>query len=115
MPHILLTNDDGIHAEGVRVLAGAFAGFADVSIVAPSREQSGTAQALTLRQPIICNQVGERDRHRHRAEIKRAGAAFARPAARPRTRHDAADGIAQLGHTARRQREGLSAPCRPGN
>jgi 5'-nucleotidase len=61
MAHILLTNDDGIHAEGLRVLAGAFAGFADVSIVAPSREQSGTAQALTLRQPIICNQVGERE------------------------------------------------------
>jgi 5'-nucleotidase len=60
MTHILLTNDDGIHAEGLRVLAGAF-GFADVSIVAPSREQSGTAQALTLRQPIICNQVGERE------------------------------------------------------
>src|SRR5277367_2575742 len=61
MPHILLTNDDGIHAEGLRVLAAAFEGFATVSIVAPSREQSGTAQALTLRQPIICNQVGERE------------------------------------------------------
>ena len=61
MPHILLTNDDGIHAEGLRVLAATLAGFADVSIVAPSREQSGTAQALTLRQPIICNQVGERE------------------------------------------------------
>ncbi|HEY2548859.1 MAG TPA: 5'/3'-nucleotidase SurE [Candidatus Acidoferrum sp.] len=61
MKHILLTNDDGIHAEGLRVLAAAFEGFATVSIVAPSREQSGTAQALTLRQPIICNQVAERE------------------------------------------------------
>jgi 5'-nucleotidase len=61
MPHILLTNDDGIHAEGLRVLAAAFAGFADVSIVAPSSEQSGKAQSLTLRQPIICNPVGERE------------------------------------------------------
>jgi 5'-nucleotidase len=61
MPHILLTNDDGIHAEGLRVLAAAFAGFADVSIVAPSREQSGTAQSLTLRQPIICHAVAERE------------------------------------------------------
>lgn len=59
--HILLTNDDGIHAEGLRVLAGAFAGFATVSIVAPSREQSGTAQSLTLRQPIICHPVTERE------------------------------------------------------
>ena len=61
MPHILLTNDDGIHAEGLRVLAAAFAGFADVSIVAPSSEQSGKAQSLTLRQPIICHPVAERE------------------------------------------------------
>ncbi|MGA2097624.1 MAG: 5'/3'-nucleotidase SurE [Candidatus Acidiferrum sp.] len=61
MKHVLLTNDDGIHAEGLRVLAAAFAGFADVSIVAPSTEQSGKAQSLTLRQPIVCNQFGERE------------------------------------------------------
>jgi 5'-nucleotidase len=61
MKHILLTNDDGIHAEGLRVLAAAFEGFASVSIVAPSREQSGTAQSLTLRQPIICHPAGERE------------------------------------------------------
>jgi 5'-nucleotidase len=61
MPHILLTNDDGYQAEGLRALAEALAGFATVSIVAPSREQSGTAQSLTLRQPIVCNQVGERE------------------------------------------------------
>jgi 5'-nucleotidase len=61
MPHILLTNDDGIQAEGLRVLAAALEGFATVSIVAPSREQSGTAQSLTLRQPIICNPVAERE------------------------------------------------------
>src|SRR4029077_6342093 len=61
MKHILLTNDDGIHAEGLRVLAVAFEGFATVSIVAPSREQSGTAQSLTLRQPIICHPVAERE------------------------------------------------------
>jgi 5'-nucleotidase len=61
MTHILLTNDDGIHAEGLRVLAAAFAGFADVSIVAPSSEQSGKAQSLTLRQPIVCHPVAERE------------------------------------------------------
>ena len=37
------------------------AGFVTISIVAPHREQSGTAQSLTLRQPIICNKVGERE------------------------------------------------------
>src|SRR6266849_2242323 len=61
MPHILLTNDDGYQAEGLRALAAALEGFATVSIVAPSREQSGTAQSLTLRQPIVCNQIAERE------------------------------------------------------
>lgn len=60
MFHILLTNDDGIQARGLNALAEELADFATVSIVAPSREQSGTAQALTLRQPIICHQEGER-------------------------------------------------------
>jgi len=60
MKNILLTNDDGIQARGLNALAEELADFATVSIVAPSREQSGTAQALTLRQPIICHQEGER-------------------------------------------------------
>jgi 5'-nucleotidase len=61
MPHILLTNDDGYQAEGLRALAAALEGFATVSIVAPSREQSGAAQSLTLRQPIVCHAISERE------------------------------------------------------
>jgi 5'-nucleotidase len=61
MPHILLTNDDGIHAAGLRALAAGLDGFAKLSIVAPSQEQSGAAQSLTLRQPIICHELGERE------------------------------------------------------
>lgn len=61
MPHILLTNDDGYQAEGLRTLAKALEDLATVSIVAPSKEQSGTAQSLTLRQPIVCNQIAERE------------------------------------------------------
>lgn len=61
MPHILLTNDDGYQAEGLRALAEVLRDFAEVSIVAPSREQSGAAQSLTLRTPIVCNAVGERE------------------------------------------------------
>jgi 5'-nucleotidase len=59
--HILLTNDDGYEAPGLRALAAEFAEFATVSIVAPSREQSGAAQSLTLRQPIVCHSVAERE------------------------------------------------------
>src|SRR5260370_2917871 len=61
MPHILLTNDDGYEAEGLRALAAGLEGFATVSIVAPSREQSVTAQSLTLRQPIVCNKIAGRE------------------------------------------------------
>jgi 5'-nucleotidase len=61
MRHVLLTNDDGYQAEGLRAVAEQLADFAKVSIVAPSREQSGTAQSLTLRQPIVCNRIAERE------------------------------------------------------
>ena len=60
MPNILLTNDDGYSAPGLSALAAALEDLATVSIVAPSSEKSGTAQSLTLRQPIVAQQVGER-------------------------------------------------------
>ena len=60
MPKILLTNDDGYGAAGLCALAEAFADFAEVTIVAPSSEKSGAAQSLTLRQPIVAQQVAER-------------------------------------------------------
>ncbi len=58
---ILITNDDGIHAEGLRALAEALAGLGRISIVAPNRERSAAAQSLTLRQPIVCEQRGENE------------------------------------------------------
>ena len=61
MPHILLTNDDGYQAEGLRAVAKELADFATISIAAPSREQSGAAQSLTLRQPIVCHPIRERE------------------------------------------------------
>ncbi len=60
-PHILITNDDGIHAAGLRALVEAVKDLGTVSIVAPSQERSGAAQSLTLRQPIFCEQVAERE------------------------------------------------------
>ena len=61
MPHILITNDDGIHAAGLRALVEGLAGFATVSVVAPSQERSATAQSITVRQPIFCEQIAERE------------------------------------------------------
>ncbi len=60
MAHILLTNDDGYGAEGLRALAEALEDFATVSVVAPFAEQSGTAQSLTLRRPIVVHSKSPR-------------------------------------------------------
>lgn len=61
MPHILITNDDGIFAPGLRALVDALQGLGTISVVAPSEERSGAAQSITLKQPIICEQVAERE------------------------------------------------------
>jgi 5'-nucleotidase len=59
--NILLTNDDGIHAPGLRALAAALSDIGTVTVVAPSHERSASAQSLTLRQPIYCDQLAERE------------------------------------------------------
>jgi len=61
MTRILITNDDGIHAPGLRALAEAMNDLGTVTIVAPSQERSASAQSLTLRQPIYCDQLAERE------------------------------------------------------
>lgn len=49
---ILLSNDDGIHAPGIQLLAAALRQFADVQIVAPDRNRSGASNSLTLDLPL---------------------------------------------------------------
>lgn len=61
MSDILVTNDDGIHAPGLRALADALRDIATVTIVAPLTERSAAAQSLTLRQPIYWDQIAERE------------------------------------------------------
>jgi 5'-nucleotidase len=60
-PSVLLTNDDGYQAAGLRALAQELNDYAHVKIVAPSWERSGAAQSLTLRQPIVCHQIAENE------------------------------------------------------
>lgn len=51
-PYILITNDDGILAPGIRVLWESLKDWADVVIVAPAREQSAAGLSITLRDPL---------------------------------------------------------------
>src|SRR3982751_5533895 len=52
MPKILVTNDDGVHSDGIHVLAAALAPLGDVLVVAPHVEASAIGHALTLRRPL---------------------------------------------------------------
>lgn len=56
-PLILVTNDDGIHAKGIKALVSALKKVADVMVVAPSVEQSATSHALTLYRPLRCDRI----------------------------------------------------------
>src|SRR5688500_15440507 len=56
-PHILVTNDDGIHSEGLEALATALADVGTVSVVAPDRERSAVSHALTLHRPLRINRI----------------------------------------------------------
>lgn len=58
---ILVTNDDGIHAEGLPVLERVARGLSnDVWVVAPETDQSGVAHSLTLNDPLRLRAVDER-------------------------------------------------------
>ncbi len=58
---ILVTNDDGINAPGLRVLADIARSFTDdVWVVAPETNQSGASHSLTLHEPLRCEQVGDK-------------------------------------------------------
>jgi 5'-nucleotidase len=59
-PLILVTNDDGVHAPGLRALVAALRAVGDVWVVAPDREVSACAQSLTLKHPLRAERVDER-------------------------------------------------------
>lgn len=58
---ILCTNDDGIHAPGLKVLERIARALSDdVWIVAPETDQSGVAHSLSLNDPLRLREVGDR-------------------------------------------------------
>jgi len=54
---ILVTNDDGIHAEGIRELSRALASIGEVIVVAPDRQRSASGHAITLHKPLRLERV----------------------------------------------------------
>lgn len=57
---ILLSNDDGIHSDGIMALEKSLQHAGDVYTVAPDREQNSMSHALTLHRPLRVHTVGPR-------------------------------------------------------
>lgn len=49
---VLISNDDGYRAPGIRALQGALSPLVDTVVVAPDRNRSGASNSLTLEQPV---------------------------------------------------------------
>ncbi len=60
MTRILLTNDDGIHSDGLLKLEEALRTVGDVYTVAPASEMSGASHSLTLSRPLRIRQIDAR-------------------------------------------------------
>jgi 5'-nucleotidase len=60
MTRILVTNDDGVHSDGIHALAAALAALGEVTIVAPHIEASAIGHALTLRRPLRMDRLRDR-------------------------------------------------------
>ena len=56
-PLILVTNDDGITAPGIRSLIRIRNSFGDVCVVAPDSPQSGMGHAITINNTLFCNKI----------------------------------------------------------
>jgi 5'-nucleotidase len=59
MKRILVTNDDGVHSDGIHALAAALASLGEVIVVAPHMEASAIGHALTLRRPLRMERLRE--------------------------------------------------------
>jgi 5'-nucleotidase len=59
MHRILVTNDDGVHSDGIHALAAALAPLGQITIVAPHVEASAIGHALTLRRPLRMEHLRE--------------------------------------------------------
>ena len=57
---LLLTNDDGVRADGLSILASTLSEIAEVYVVAPDRERSATSHSFTLFDPLRVEKVGTR-------------------------------------------------------
>lgn len=65
-PLILVTNDDGITAPGIRTLIEVMKQIGDVVVVAPDRPQSGMGHAITISDTLFCDEVTVKENVKHK-------------------------------------------------
>ena len=51
---ILISNDDGVSAPGIKVLSDSMQQLGDMEVIAPDRNRSGASNSLTLLRPCVC-------------------------------------------------------------
>ncbi|MDR1335308.1 MAG: 5'/3'-nucleotidase SurE [Tannerella sp.] len=61
-PLLLLSNDDGIDAEGLKQLTGILRGLGDLVVFAPDGPRSGMSRAITVTEPVRCKLLKREDR-----------------------------------------------------
>ena len=54
---LLITNDDGIYAQGIQTLIKTMSSVAEIYVAAPDRERSGTGHSITVFEPIRAEQI----------------------------------------------------------
>jgi 5'-nucleotidase len=57
---LLISNDDGIEAKGIRVLAESMRELGDVTIAAPDKNRSGASNSLTLDSPVRIDEIDDK-------------------------------------------------------
>ncbi|MCT4603947.1 MAG: 5'/3'-nucleotidase SurE, partial [Marinifilum sp.] len=60
-PIILVTNDDGLNAKGIKALVAMVKGFGDIYVVAPNRSNSGKSNSITVEVPIRIKKVRDEE------------------------------------------------------
>ncbi len=58
---ILISNDDGLKAKGLKCLINIAKEFGRVLVVAPDTEKSGMSHSVTLHEPIYLNKISSRE------------------------------------------------------
>jgi 5'-nucleotidase len=60
LKRILITNDDGIHAPGIKALEQSLAALGEVTVVAPDKEMSATSQSITVHTSMRIHRIDDR-------------------------------------------------------